>query len=190
MRSRRAIATFHLQSASRRRWRSGSSCGCRSRLQAPAAVCLACIAQLVEDYRGEQQAALIEAQLASAIYLMVGVAARRRQPAGRLRVRARRGRAAAPPVFPGSGGTHPARRRSPRGRQRPAGARAARDVQALCDVAGHPLGGRRQPRDDAVDGRADGSRSHRAVAARARAGRRSARLGRGRARHRIRARRS
>lgn len=30
------------------------------------------IAHLIEDYRGEQQAALIESQLASAIYLMVG----------------------------------------------------------------------------------------------------------------------
>jgi tight adherence protein B len=33
---------------------------------------LGVIAHLVEDYRGEQQAAMIEAQLATAIYLMVG----------------------------------------------------------------------------------------------------------------------
>ncbi|MBI4887194.1 MAG: hypothetical protein HY824_08875, partial [Acidobacteria bacterium] len=32
----------------------------------------AVLAHLVEDYRGEQQAAAIEAQLAAAIYLMVG----------------------------------------------------------------------------------------------------------------------
>ena len=136
----------------------------------------------------DQKAATIEAQLAAAIYLMVGSL---RAGASLLAAFESALEEVGPPLRPYfqevAGrirlGDDPRAAVSDLQRER-----AARNIPAVCDVAGHPLGGRRQPGDDAVDGGADGSRSHRAVAARARAGRRIAGVGGGRPRHRVRAR--
>ena len=147
-------------------------------------------AHLVEDYVADQQAASIETQLAAAIYLMVGSL---RAGASLLAAFESALEEVGPPLRPYfqevAGrirlGDDPRSAVSDLQRHVP-----LETFRLFATSLADSLGGRRQPGDDAVDRGTDGSRSHRAVAPRARAGRRIARVGGGRPRHRVCARHS